>query len=170
MVVEKGEKRAVEVELGAAATTKEVAGRDMITLKSSDRKTFEVLKEVAERLSKFLKEKIFGGRTDGGIQLEKIGSETLEIVVNYFNKHANSDPSGISVIDTAASKDLEEWDHKLVDRLSMVAFFNLIQATDYLGMAGLIDVTCCKLADMMVGKTPTQTHEMFKIKNDYTPE
>ncbi|XP_066396539.1 SKP1-like protein 1B [Miscanthus floridulus] len=127
-------------------------------------------KEAAERLSKFLKEKIARGSTDGGIQLEKIGSEALEKVVDYFNKHADSDPSGISFVDTAASEDLKEWDRKLVDGLRMGAFFDLVQAADYLGMAGLVDVTCHKLADMMKGKTPVQIREMFNIKNDYTPE
>jgi len=168
MAVEKG--AVVEVDQGAAAAAKEVAGGDMITLKSSDGKTFEVSKEAAERLSKFLKEKIAGGSIDGGIQLEKIGSEALEKVVDYFNKHADSDPSGISFVDTAASEELKEWDRKLVDGLRMGAFFDLVQAADYLGMAGLVDVTCRKLADMMKGKTPVQIREMFNIKNDYTPE
>jgi S-phase kinase-associated protein 1 len=91
-------------------------------------------------------------------------------VVDYFNKHADSDPSGISFVDTAASEDLKEWDRKLVDGLRMGAFFDLVQTADYLGMAGLVDVTCRKLADMMKGKTPVQIREMFNIKNDYTPE
>jgi S-phase kinase-associated protein 1 len=115
MAVEKGEKGAMEVDEEAAVAAKEVINGDMITLKSSDGKTFEVSKEAAERLSKFLKEKISGG----SIQLEKIGSEALEKVIDYFNKHANnSDPSGISFVDTPTFEDLKEWDRKLVDNLT----------------------------------------------------
>jgi S-phase kinase-associated protein 1 len=105
----------MEVDEEAAVAAKEVINGDMITLKSSDGKTFEVSKEAAERLSKFLKEKISGG----SIQLEKIGSEALEKVIDYFNKHANnSDPSGISFVDTPTFEDLKEWDRKLVDNLT----------------------------------------------------
>ena len=143
----------------------------MITLKSSDGKAFEVSKEAAARLSKVLAKMI----ADGGIKLEKIGSETLEKVVDYCNKHANPIPSTASSSSsccflTAPSKELEDWDRKLVDCLSQEALFNLTAASDSLIMDGLLDVTCRQIADMMKGKTIAEIRKMFNIKNDFTKE
>jgi S-phase kinase-associated protein 1 len=157
---------------------KEVADEDMmmITLKSSDGKPFEVSKEVAARLSKFLADKIARGCSDDdGIELQSIGSEALEKVVDYCNRH---DPSAAaaSIIRgrsfyAAPSKDLEEWeDRKLVERLSQDALFDLVEAADFLKMDGLLDVTCRKIADMMKGKTTAQIRETFNIKSDFTEE
>ena len=141
----------------------------MITLKSSDGKAFEVSKEAAARLSKVLAKMI----ADGGIKLEKIGSETLEKVVDYCNKHADPVPSAASSSSsllTAPSKELEDWDRKLVDCLSQDALFNLTEASDSLIMDGLLDLTCRKIADLMKGKTIDEMRKMFNIKNDFTKE
>ena len=147
----------------------------MITLKSSDGKAFEVSKEAAARLSKVLAKMIADGCSDSGIKLEKIGSETLEKVVDYCNKHANPVPSTASSSSSssflaAPSKELEDWDRKLVDCLSQDALFNLTEASDSLIMDGLLDLTCCKIADLMKGKTIDEMRKMFNIKNDFTKE
>nr|TKW35935.1 hypothetical protein SEVIR_2G407900v2 [Setaria viridis] len=171
----KGEKGPTVAEKGkgvAEEAGKEVADGDMITLKSWDGKPFKVSKEAAARLSKHLAEKIAGGCSDGGIELENIGPEALEKVVDYCNKHdpyAAASSSRRSFY-TAPSKELEEWDRKLVDRLSQDALFDLVEAADSLKMDGLLDVTCRKLADMMKGKTTAQIRETFNIENDFTKE
>lgn len=174
-VAEKG-KGGVAEEEEAEAGAKEVAGSGMITLKSSDGKPFEVSKEVAARLSKFLADKIARGCSDDdGIELQSIGSEALEKVVDYCNRHDPS-ASAASIIRgrsfyAAPSKDLEEWeDRKLVERLSQDALFDLVEAADFLKMDGLLDVTCRKIADMMKGKTTAQIRETFNIKSDFTEE
>ncbi|KAG2638478.1 hypothetical protein PVAP13_2NG597400 [Panicum virgatum] len=117
---------------------------------------------------------IADGCSDGGIKLEKIGSETLEKVVDYCNKHANPVPSAASSSSSsflsAPSKELEDWDRKLVDCLSQDALFNLTEASDSLIMDGLLDLTCRKIADLMKGKTIDEMHKMFNIKNDFTKE
>jgi S-phase kinase-associated protein 1 len=176
--VEKGEKGPTVAEKGKGVAEeeagKEVADGDMITLKSSDGKAFEVSKEAAARLSTVLSKMIAGGCSDGCIKLEKIGSETLEKVVDYCNKHADPVPSAASSSSssflTAPSKELEDWDRKLVDCLSQDALFNLTEASDSLVMDGLLDLTCRKIADLMRGKTIAEMRKMFNIKNDFTEE
>lgn len=125
------------------------------------------------RLSTVLAGMIAEGSTnDGGVDLGNIGSEALENVVDYCNKHANSIPSAAlissSSFNIAPFEEPEEWERKLVDRLSQDAFFDLIEAADFLGMDRLVDVTCYKIADMMKGKMPDQIRKVFNIKNDYT--
>ncbi|KAJ1291970.1 hypothetical protein BS78_02G357300 [Paspalum vaginatum] len=186
MEAEKKDKGVVEVEENVetrgeagAAKKEEVAAEDtMITLKSSDAKLFQVRAAAAARQSKLLAKVIEGQggcpATGGAIPLEKIGSEALGNVVDYCNKHADSDPSaaagGTIIFDTEASKDLEKWDRKLVGRLSHDALFDLTEAADFLNMEGLLYVTCRKVADMMKGKTAAQIRETFDIKNDFTKD
>ena len=175
-VVEKGEMGPTVAKKGkgvAEEAGKEVADGDMITLESADGKAFEVSKEAAARLSKLLAQKMIDGGCGGGcIKLEKIGSETLEKVVDYCNKHADPVPSAASSSSflAAPSKELEDWDRKLVDCLSQDALFNLTEASDSLIMDGLLDLTCCKIADLMKGKTIDEMRKMFNIKNDFTKE
>ncbi|OEL15935.1 hypothetical protein BAE44_0023046 [Dichanthelium oligosanthes] len=170
MAAEKAEKGAMAVGKGATVekgstveekgkgvaeeAPKEVAGEDMVTLKSSDGKQFEVSKEAAARLSTVLANMIAGGCSEGGIKLEDIGSEALEKVVDYCNKHANSDPSTAASssrrVYISPSKELEGWNR------SQDALFDLVEAADSLKIEGLLDVACRKIADMMKGKTPAQ--------------
>ncbi|KAF3334945.1 SKP1-like protein 4 [Carex littledalei] len=51
----------------------------------------------------------------------------------------------------------------VTERILKKMLFDLI-------MAGLLDATCQKVADMMVGKSPEEIRQTFNIKNDYTPE
>ncbi|CAN6219576.1 unnamed protein product [Urochloa humidicola] len=162
-------------EKGKRVVAEEVAYGDMITLKSSDGKPFEVSKEAAARLSERLAGMIAaGGNIDGGIEFDNIGSETLEKVVGYCNKRdpvaAALSRSRSFTFSTAPSKELEDSDRELVDRLTQDALFDLVEAADFLKMDGLLDVACRKIADMMKGKNTAQIREIFNIENDYTKE
>ena len=45
-----------------------------------------------------------------------------------------------------------------------------MQATDYLNIKNLLDLTCETVACMMKGKTVEEIRKKFNIKNDYTPQ
>ncbi|KAF8679233.1 hypothetical protein HU200_046007 [Digitaria exilis] len=170
MEVDKGKEEVEETRKVAEADG------DTVTLKSSDGKLFEVSKEAAARLSTVLAGMIAGGSTDdNGTDLKQIGSEALENVVDYCNKHANSIPSAARIsssisFNTAPFKEPEEWERKFVDRLSHDALFDLVEAANFLGMDRLLDITCHKISEMMKGKSPDQIRDVFNIKNDYTKE
>ncbi|CAN6184863.1 unnamed protein product [Urochloa humidicola] len=128
------EEKAKGVAAEEEAVKAEVAYGDMITLKSSDGKPFEVSKEAAARLSERLAAMIAaGGNIDGGgIELDNIGSEALEKVVSYCNKRdpvaAAPSRSRSFTFSTAPCKELEDSDRELVDRLSQGALFDLVDA------------------------------------------
>ncbi|CAL5061523.1 unnamed protein product [Urochloa decumbens] len=178
---EKGAKKGPTAEEKGKGVAAEEAGKvvvaygDTITLKSSDGKPFEVSKEAAARLSERLAQMIAsGGCIDGGgIDLDSIGAEALEKVVDYCNKRdpvaaAASGSRSFEFSTAAPSKELEDSDRELVDRLSTDDLFDLVEAADFLKMDGLLDVTCRKIADMMRGKNTAQIREIFNIENDYT--
>ncbi|KAL6656997.1 hypothetical protein ACP70R_004777 [Stipagrostis hirtigluma subsp. patula] len=195
MAAEKGEKGAIGAEKGKGAAAeegkgamataeKEVAGGGkLITLTSADGKAFQV-SEAAARLSTLLRGMIKDGRSDDGVPLpSSISGGTLEKVVEYCNKHAEAaadtdyDPDdgaaiGIRSDRAAAKKELEEWDRELIDGLSedLDALFDVIGAADYLDIDGLLNATCRKVADMMMGKNPDEIRETFNIEDDFTKE
>lgn len=46
----------------------------------------------------------------------------------------------------------------------------LLQASNYLNIKDLLDLTCQTVADMIKNKTPEEIRRTFNIKNDFTPE
>lgn len=45
-----------------------------------------------------------------------------------------------------------------------------MQASNFLDIKSLFDLTCQKVADMMKGKQPEEIRKIFDIENDFTPE
>ena len=46
----------------------------------------------------------------------------------------------------------------------------LITASNYLDIKGLMELTCARVASLIKGKSPEQIRSMFGIENDFTPE
>ncbi|KAG2638479.1 SKP1-like protein 1B [Panicum virgatum] len=192
--VEKGGDVAAASEEGKCVEeAKEVmAGGKMVILRSSqpEKKRYEV-PEAAARLSVIL-----GGMLDGGCTIDDDGvvipftARTLDTVFEYCSKHAEatksdsdhfaaaatkSDPNpsaeaSVGGVNTAASENLEDWDRKLVDRLSMDDLYDVIHAANFLAIKGLLDVVYQRAADMIKGKTPDEIRATFNITNDFTEE
>ncbi|RLM87490.1 SKP1-like protein 1B [Panicum miliaceum] len=198
--VEKGGDVAATSEKGEAASAKgkgvaeakEVAGGKMVILRSSqpEKKRYEV-PEAAARLSMLIGEMLDGDcANDDGIVIP-VTARTLDTVVEYCSKHfeatkSDSDPFAAAAtksdpnpsaeasvgggVNTAASENLEDWDRKLVDRLSMDDLYDVIHAANFLDIKGLLDVVYQRVADMIKGKTPDEIRATFNIANDFTPE
>ena len=65
--------------------------------------------------------------------------------------------------------DIPVWDQEFL-KADQGTLFELILATDYLDIKGLLDVTCKTVANMIKGKTPEEIQKTFNIKNDFTEE
>ncbi|KAF8679235.1 hypothetical protein HU200_046009 [Digitaria exilis] len=155
----------------AAAAAAPDAGK-MITLVSSEGKAFKVSEDAA-RLSTVLEGMIDNGCAGGDIPVPNATARALATVIKYCEKHADDDPDhGGGSSSTAASdkETLAEWDRKLVDNLSTNALFDLLLATNFLDIKGLLGVASQKVADMIQSKTPEQVRTIFGIANDFTPE
>ncbi|KAF7030942.1 hypothetical protein CFC21_042370 [Triticum aestivum] len=157
------------------------ASGKIITLKSSDGMLFKV-SEAAARLSVLLADMIDQGCAKGIIQLPNVDARALATVIEYCNEHADATATanpdanhgvaeGSSSCNSEASGEaLKEWDRKLVDGLSQDALYDLIMATNFLHIKGLLDAACQKVADMIKGKSVEQTRKMFGIATDFTEE
>ncbi|RCV22028.1 hypothetical protein SETIT_4G187100v2 [Setaria italica] len=139
-----------------------------VTLVSSDDARFEV-REAAASLSQTVRRMIRAGG-DGGIPLPKVDARTLSTVLEYCNKHAAVPaPAPESSSAEAAAVDLEWFDKELM-HVDLATLCSLIRAADYLEVAGLLDLTCKTVADMIKSKTAEEIRQMFGIQNDFTPE
>jgi S-phase kinase-associated protein 1 len=162
---------------GEKGATASAAEKEMMTVEKTitlisdgqERKRFEVSEAAAARLSSVLGGMIYGGSTAGGIPVP-IGGATLATVAEYLNRHDETDDDEYGY--TAAFEGPETLGDELVDRLGeeQEALFNLIDATNFLCIIGLLDAACKKVADMMKGKTPKQIRTIFNIPDDYTKE
>ena len=149
-----------------------------ITLVSAEGKPFKVSEEAA-RLSTVLADMIDNGCAGGNIPLPNVTTRALVTVIKYCDKHAaaatpDSDhgaAEGSTSVNTAASeKTLAEWDSKLVDKLTLDALYDLLLASNFLDIKGLLGAASQKVADMIESKTPAQVRTIFGITNDFTPE
>uniref|UniRef100_A0A803LSS4 SKP1-like protein n=1 Tax=Chenopodium quinoa TaxID=63459 RepID=A0A803LSS4_CHEQI len=136
-----------------AASTSSSSSNKKVTLRSSDKDTFNV-DEKAAMLSQTIKNMIedLGDSTDP-IPLHNVTSKILAKVIEYCNKHANDDNS-----ESSNNDELKQWDK------------DFLNAANYMDIKSLLDLTCQCVADMIKGKTPEEIRKTFHIKNDFTPE
>ncbi|XP_004965640.1 SKP1-like protein 1A [Setaria italica] len=156
-----------------------MASPTMFTLISCDDERFEVT-EAAANMSQTIRHMIEDGCADGGVPLPNVDAKTLAKVLEYCNRHAaaaaSPEPAAAGPAATASASagkddddDLASFDKAFVD-VDKDTLYNLLLASNYLEVKGLLDLTCQKVADMIKGKMPDQIRQTFGIKNDFSPE
>jgi S-phase kinase-associated protein 1 len=163
---------------GSGDETAAAAVAPKITLISLDNERFEV-PEAEATLCKTIRHMVEDGCTDGGIPLPNVTGKILAKILEYCRKHAHQASAeaagtaaaeGSSSSASVTSKDeLAEFDKAFVD-VDQATLFDLILATNYLDVPGLMDLACQKVADMIKGKTVEEIRRTFNIQNDFTPE
>ncbi|PVU86437.1 hypothetical protein BB560_006713 [Smittium megazygosporum] len=142
----------------------------MVVLKSSENQLFTVDRAVAEKstLIKNMLEDI--GETDEPIPLSTISSQVLKKIIEYCEYHKN-DAAVSNIQEDTASKDpiIEPWDMKFM-QVDQEMLFELLNASNYLDIAPLLDLGCKTVANMIKGKSAEEIRKLFNIHNDFTPE
>jgi S-phase kinase-associated protein 1 len=172
----------VDAALGPADDGSSEAG-DMVTLKSSDGKAFEVEERVAcmsATISALLAD---FGSTDAPIPLPNVSAKVLETVIAFCKQHVNDDddvpkpattdddaPTPAPSTTGAKAHAISGWDKTFVETKRQDELFALILAANYLDIEPLLNLTCHCVADMIVGKTAEGIRQTFNIKNDFTPD
>ncbi|KAL6873485.1 hypothetical protein ACP4OV_013567 [Aristida adscensionis] len=174
---ESGDAGGGQEKAGATTTTTTTT----ITLISSDNERFDVA-EAAARLSQTVANMADDGCTAGGIPLPNVPARVLAKVLEYCNKHAaaaaaasGEAAAGSSSASAPAPEtkkddgDLKGFDKAFIDvRQDML--YDLLLASNYLEVKGLLELCCQKVADMIKGRTPEEIREMFGMENDFSPE
>ncbi|XP_044509619.1 SKP1-like protein 1B isoform X2 [Mangifera indica] len=139
-----------------------------IMLRSSDGETFEV-DEVVAKESQTIKHMIEDECADTVIPLPNVTSQILSKVIEYCKRHVEANASKESGMLKFSDEDLKNWDQEFV-KVDQNTLFDLILASNYLNIKGLLDLTCQTVADIIKGKTPEEIRKSFNIRNDFTPE
>eukprot|EP01097_Dermamoeba_algensis_P000931 TRINITY_DN1344_c0_g1_i1.p1 TRINITY_DN1344_c0_g1~~TRINITY_DN1344_c0_g1_i1.p1 ORF type:complete len:220 (+),score=63.41 TRINITY_DN1344_c0_g1_i1:100-759(+) len=155
----------------------------IVKLKSSDDKTFEVKRIIAE-MSKTIEDMLNDIPLEevqaNFIPIPNVTGAILEKVLEYCKYHHENptkpDMPPLPPIPTFEEKreekrtdDICQWD---MDFLSVPqdTLFEIILAANFLDNKALLEVSCKTVANMMKGKSIPDIRKMFNIKNDYTPE
>ncbi|PON99329.1 S-phase kinase-associated protein [Trema orientale] len=182
----------------SSSSTTTTTTRRLVILKASDGVTFYVEEVAAIKLG-LIKKMVERGGCDvkNLIPLPNVNSQVLSMVLEWCKKHANDDnededqdKKGNNNSDDDVKKlgdhkessmeklraekkrkdDLKKWDKEFIKDMDVDTLYDLLTAANYLNGNELVDLLAQKTASMMVGKSPQEIREMFKIENDFAPE
>ncbi|MCL7025134.1 hypothetical protein MKW94_002116 [Papaver nudicaule] len=148
----------------------------MVTLKTSDNKTF-VVKKSTVLISETIRHLIEDDCAEDVIPLQNITGEVLEKVLVFLKKHAPVMEflyGPVEPTDEEREKVADEimmWDTEFIEGLeSDQMLFDLIFAANYLDISTLMELTCEVVARKIRDMTPEQIRDYLRIENDYSPE
>ena len=127
---------------------------NIIKLKSSDEKIFEIEENCLKRAN-FFKELKNILNPDEPINIKGVDSNTLIKIIEYLKHYQNEEPSEIPK--PLPSPDLKnilnEWDYNYISPISLENCIDLVNAANYLGIKGLVNLTSARLASEMINCT-----------------
>ncbi|XP_073009330.1 SKP1-like protein 12 [Typha latifolia] len=147
----------VMVNEGLISPKKRCRSTKAVILKNSDGAVCEVDMTVAMESSRIKRCLLAGKFKNGVIAVSGSDTEIFDMAIGFCKKCVGIHPT-ISWEDNVV-RDVGIYSDDLLD---------LISAANYLGMEGLKNMTCRKVADMIKGLTNDDIRELFGIKDDLT--
>jgi len=148
-----------------------------IKIRSSDGEIFDVEGKVAtksETIKNLLESLESGGDENQAeaIPLPNVTGSVLKKVLEWCTHHKDDEPP-VEEKDKDEEKKpdgaLEQWDADYI-KVDHGALFDLLMASNYMQIKGLLDVACKAVANQLRGKSPEEIRQIFNIKTDFTPE
>jgi S-phase kinase-associated protein 1 len=105
------------------------------------------------------------------IPLPNVSKDILTLALEFCIHHVD-DPMALIEKPLKSNNMLDvvsEWDAAFIE-LDIPVLFKLILAANYLDIPDLLDLSCAKVASMLMGKIPDQVKTRFGITNQYAPE
>ena len=144
-----------------------------LVLVSSDNQKIEIDTESAQK-SHLLKGLLadFNNQQQEPIQLPDIKYDILKKVVEYLTYYKDKTPKDIPkpMPSSNLNEVIDEWDVNFINSIELDNVFDLINASNYMDIASLLDLSCAKIASLMKGKTAQEIRTMFNIECDLTEE
>ncbi|CAD2096200.1 suppressor of kinetochore protein 1, putative [Plasmodium vinckei] len=105
------------------------------------------------------------------IPLPNIKTQILKKIIEYMEYHIHNPPDEIPkpLITSNLQDVVSVWDYDFVNT-DKETLYELIEASNYLDIKPLLDLTCGKIASMMKDKTTEEIRAEFDIVNDFTRE
>ena len=143
-----------------------------LVLVSSDNQKIEIDRESAKK-SGLLNGLISSpNQPQEPIQLPDIKYDVLKKIVDYLTHYKDKVPKDIPKPMPSANLNevVDEWDVNFINSFEIDNVFDLINASNYLDIGSLFDLSCAKIASLMKGKTAQEIRTMFNVDCDLTEE
>ena len=149
----------------------EVEDDAKVIMISSDGQKFEISVKAAMR-SQIMKESIMGNNQEEiEFNANNIKGDILKKVVEYLEHYENEEPKEIErPLPSLNFKEcVDEWDYNFID-VDINTIFKIINASNYLNIPPLLELSSAKMASIIKGKTTEEVRQLFGIQNEFTPE
>ena len=140
---------------------------DVLTLISRDGKCLSITRNLA-KVSEYLKHVIDVDSSVQEIQLNQIDSIIIEKILEWIQYHEKIPPKSIPrPLPTPYLENIVgEWDADFID-CNLDTVYELLLASNFLGIISLLDLCCAKIAGSILGKTPEKIRETFGLPENF---
>ena len=142
-----------------------------ITLKSNDGALF-TLNEKAVLRSNLIAGILVDFEDNTEVPLPDVNGTTLGRIVEYLKHYENSEPKPIPkpLKNSHIDEILDEWDFNFVDNIPLDESIDLLNAANYMDIAPLLQLACCRIASEMIDRPVDEVRELFGITSDMSKE
>ena len=142
-----------------------------ITLISSDNQKIQIDSKIVEK-SDFLKDKIENSNKNIEINLPEINYNTLQKIVQYLIHYKEKEPQQIPkpLSSNNLNNVIDEWDINFIKNMDMNSIYDLINASNYLEIPSLLDLSCAYVITLIKGKSIEEMRKIFNIECDLSDE
>lgn len=143
---------------------------DVLTLISRDGKCLSITRNLA-KVSEYLKHVIDVDSSVQEIQLNQIDSIIIEKILEWIQYHEKIPPKSIPrPLPTSHLENIVgEWDADFIN-CDLDTVYELLLASNFLGIISLLDLCCAKIAGSILGKTPEKIRETFGLPENFEYE
>ncbi|CAO1401200.1 unnamed protein product [Diamesa tonsa] len=99
----------------------------------------------------------------------EVSYEVLTKVMEWATEHQDEPQPTNEEIKTKRDEVIQPFDQNFFDQMDLNLLYDLISASNYLDMPGLLYLATREIAYMIKGKSPEDIRAKFRIENDFSP-
>ena len=144
---------------------------NILKLKSSDGKIFEIEESVLKRANFFKQLKDILNPNEE-INIKDVNSKELIKIIEYLKHYQNEEPK--SIPRPLPSSDLKpvlsDWDYNYISLISLEECIDLVNAANFFGIKELVGLACARISSEMTNCSIEEARAKFGIVSDLTEE
>ena len=142
----------------------------LVKLKTTDGQLFEIEENCLDR-AKFFKDLKDIMNLNNEIKVDA-DSKSLKRIIEYLKHYLNEEPKEIPkpLPNSDLKQVLDEWDYNYISPLSIEETIDLINAANYMGIEGLINLCSSRIASEMTNCSIEEVRAKFGIQPNMTEE
>jgi S-phase kinase-associated protein 1 len=118
-------------------------------------------------MSNTIKTILEGDTSTNQIELDKISSRILKLIIDYCTYHFDKPAK---LIEKPLRDDFDKvicsWDSNFLKPFSKEILFEMVNIADYLNISDLFELLCAKVAALLKGKSTEEMRKILEINSD----